>query len=522
MTAVFTFSARRATRALNVNGFLIPFMQPLVILNTVGLTSRLLPLAPRLHALAKAQWSRPLQEVLPAVTCTAQASMLTGKLPQEHGIVGNGWLYRDTMEVRFWQQSNRLIQAEPVYATLRKEFETHGVKPFRCAKLFWWFNQGADVELSVTPKPHYGADGSKAFDIQTYPTFDAITLTRELGPFPFPSFWGPMAGLPCTKWIGRSVFPLHQSDSGPTPADLTLVYLPHLDYEPQRRGAGCDWAKIVGELDEACEPILDAVKKNGAAVWVVNEYTHVDVEQPVYLNRILNKEGFLEIRDGPFGEQLDTFTSCAFAVCDHQIAHVYVDYTKFFRRREGRASSTGFEWEKRPLLPRIGWSSWTARQTAIEEIKGVLLDQPGVARIYAGEERADIGLNHPRAGDLVVLAKPNAWFAYPFWLDDRKAPDYARTVDIHRKPGYDPCELFFDPKLLWPKGRAIAKVVMKKLGLRTLVDVIPLDASLVKGSHGLAVPDPLDKPVFIGSGPAPDKEIVPQTEIRDFVLRHFA
>src|SRR5262245_8963285 len=137
-------------------------MQPLVILNTVGLTSRLLPLAPRLHALAQAQWSRPLIEVLPAVTCCAQASMLTGKLPQEHGIVGNGWLYRDTMEVRFWQQSNRLIQAEPVYAKLRRH-------RLHCAKLFWWFNQGADVDLAVTPKPHYGADGSKAFDIQTYP-----------------------------------------------------------------------------------------------------------------------------------------------------------------------------------------------------------------------------------------------------------------------------------------------------------------------------------------------------------------
>src|SRR6266702_751075 len=130
-------------------------MQPLVILNTVGLTSRMLPLAPRLSALAQSQWSRPLQEVLPAVTCSAQASMLTGKLPQEHGIVGNGWLFRDTMEVRFWQQSNRLIQAEPIYETLRQ----HAIDglPFSSAKLFWWFNQGASVNIAFTPKPHYGA-----------------------------------------------------------------------------------------------------------------------------------------------------------------------------------------------------------------------------------------------------------------------------------------------------------------------------------------------------------------------------
>lgn len=479
-------------------------MQPLVILNTVGLTSRLLPLAPRLHALAQSQWSRPLQEVLPAVTCTAQASMLTGKLPQEHGIVGNGWLYRDTMEVRFWQQSNRLIQAEPVYATLRKRFRDEG-NEFSCAKLFWWFNQGADVKLSITPKPHYGADGSKAFDVQGYPTVTVEFLTKNyLGRFPFPSFWGPMAGLPCTNWIAEAaakVIDFPERGDAPSPWHLTLVYLPHLDYQPQRLGASCDWERIVRELDAACEPILSAAKKVGAAVWVVNEYAHVPVAEPIYLNRVLREANYLTARDGPFGEQLETFASDAFAVCDHQTAHVYLN-ANATRDIDGYGTPAG----PKHVLPRV---------------RDLIAAQPGVDRVYAGEERAEIGLNHPRAGDLVVLAKPNAWFAYPFWLDDRKAPDYARTVDIHRKPGYDPCELFFDPKLLWPKGRAIAKVLMKKLGLRTLVDVIPLDAGLVRGSHGLSVPDPLDKPVMIGSGPAPTAAIVHQTEVRDFILRHF-
>lgn len=451
-------------------------MQPLVILNTVGLTSRLLPLAPRLHALAQAQWTRPMTEVLPAVTCTAQASMFTGKLPQEHGIVGNGWLYRDTMEVRFWQQSNRLIQAEPVYATLKK----HGI---RTAKLFWWFNQGADVDIAVTPKPHYGADGSKAFDVQSYPHVWARHLVDRLGAFPFPSFWGPMAGLACTQWIARCAAEIIGSDNAP---DLTLVYLPHLDYEPQRVGPGAsNWRQLVGELDDACAPIIDAANKRGAATWLVNEYTHVNADAPIYLNRILRQAGHLVAREGPFGEQLETYASAAFAVCDHQIAHVYVNDA--------------------------------AKTAAIREW---IASQPGVDRVYAGEERAEIGLNHERAGDLVVLAKPNAWFAYPFWLDDAKAPDYARTVDIHRKPGYDPCELFFDPQRLWPKARAFGKVALKKLGLRTLVDVIPLDASLVKGSHGLRVSDPLDRPVMIGTGPAPDAE-VPQTAVRDLILRHF-
>jgi predicted AlkP superfamily pyrophosphatase or phosphodiesterase len=453
-------------------------MQPLVILNTVGLTSRLLPLAPRLHARAQAQWARPLREVLPAVTCTAQASMLTGKLPQEHGIVGNGWLYRDTMDVRFWQQSNRLIQAEPIYATLR-------AKGISSAKLFWWFNQGAAVDIAVTPKPHYGADGSKAFDVQSYPETWAERLTKKIGAFPFPSFWGPMAGLPCTQWIANAAAEVLKADAGPP--KLTLVYLPHLDYEPQRLGPRqCDWTKLVGQLDAACVPVLDVAKQIGAAVWMVNEYTHVEADQPIYLNRILRQADLLVARDGPFGEQLETYASTAVAVCDHQVAHVYINEP--------------------------------AQAVKVRELIAL---QPGVERVYGGEERAEIGLNHNRAGDLVVLAKANAWFAYPFWLDDRRAPDYARTVDIHRKPGYDPCELFFDPALLWPKGRAISKVLMKKLGLRTLVDVIPLDANLVKGSHGLAVADSLDRPVYIGTGAAPTPTELPQTAIHGHILRHF-
>lgn len=456
-------------------------MQPLVVLNTVGLTSRLLPFAPRLHALVESQWHRPLNEILPSVTCSVQASMLTGKLPTDHGIVGNGWLFRDTQEVRFWQQSNRLIQAEPIYVTARREAAARN-KSFSCAKLFWWFNQGAAVDIAVTPKPHYGADGSKAFDIQTYPEAWAARLTGKLGKFPFPTFWGPMAGLPCSQWIGHASAEVLLADGGPP--TLTLVYLPHLDYEPQRIGpAHCDWKKLVAELDDACGPVLDAAKRVGAAVWVVNETTHVQVSRPIFPNRILRQAGLLVARPSPFGEQLDMYASAAFAVCDHQLAHIYVNDRK---------------------------------QT--ERVRELLAQQPGIDRVYVGPQRAEIGLDHDRAGDLVALAKADSWFAYPFWLDDRLAPDYARTVDIHRKPGYDPCELFFDPKLMWGKGRAIAKILMKKLGVRTLVDVIPLDATLVRGSHGLRMKEPLDQPVMIGTGPAPEQ--IEQTDVYRLILAH--
>jgi predicted AlkP superfamily pyrophosphatase or phosphodiesterase len=453
----------------------------IVVVNTVGLTSRQLRHVPRLANLAAAQWSRPLGEVTPAVTCSAQASMLTGKLPQEHGVVGNGWLFRDTREVRFWQQSNALIQAEPLYVTARKRAAERG-RPFRCAKLFWWFNQGAAVDISVTPKPHYGADGNKAFDILAYPDGLGESLIAKLGSFPFQTFWGPMAGLPCSRWIGQCAAEVLRHPSGPP--DLTLVYVPHFDYETQRLGPSrCDWAKLGYELDTACGPILDAANGVGAQLWIVNECGHVDVSRPVLINRVLTEAGFLSARRGPFGRQLDTFASRAFAVCDHQLAHIYV------RDASDR--------------PRV---------------REIVARLDGVASVFEAAERGAIGLDHKRSGDLVLLAKPDTWFAYPFWLDDREAPDYARTVDIHRKPGYDPCELFFDPRLAFPKLRAMRRLLQKKLGLRTLFDVVPLDASLVKGSHGLPAAAPEDKPVLIGAGSAPAAEIVSQTAVRDLLL----
>jgi predicted AlkP superfamily pyrophosphatase or phosphodiesterase len=455
-------------------------MAPLLLINAVGLTPRLLPFAPRLQALASAGWMRPLREALPAVTCTAQATMLTGQSPERHGIVANGWLWRDSGEVRFWQQCNRLIQATPLYVTASRRAAELG-RPFRCAKLFWWFNQGAEVAISVTPKPYYGADGDKAFGITGTPPGLTEQLEKALGAFPFPSFWGPMAGLPCTQWIARCASEILWRER----PDLTLVYLPHLDYDPQRFGPqGCDMKRLTGDLDRACEPLLDEARAAGAQVWVVSEYGHVQVSRPVLLNRALREAGLLTARPGPFGETLDTFTSRSFAACDHQLAHVYI------REDADR--------------PRV---------------RELLASLKGVARVLDGEERGEIQLRHERSGELIVLAEPDAWFAYPFWLDDRQAPDFARTVDIHRKPGFDPCELYFDPKLLWPKGRAMWRLLQKKLGFRTLFDVIPLDATLVRGSHGLPAVETQDRPLLIGDGRTPDERDLPMTAIHDLILR---
>jgi predicted AlkP superfamily pyrophosphatase or phosphodiesterase len=262
-----------------------------------------------------------------------------------------------------------------------------------------------------------------------------------------------------------------------------LVYLPHLDYDPQRFGPkGTDMPKCVKELDDACAPLLDSAQSIGAKVWVVSEYGHCDVSRPVYPNRVLRSSGLLEVRRGPFGEQLDLYGSRAFAVCDHQLTHVYV-----------RDSED---------IPRV---------------RDALAAVSGVAKVLSGEERASIGLMHERSGEIILLSQPDAWFAYPFWLDDRIAPDYARAVAIHAKPGFDPCELFFDPRLRFPKLHAARRVLQKKLGFRMTMDVVPLDASIVRGSHGLAAADPLDRPILIGHGPNPGAS-VPMTAFKELLL----
>jgi predicted AlkP superfamily pyrophosphatase or phosphodiesterase len=411
-------------------------MTPVCIINVVGLTPKLLAHAPRISALGQASaWKSPL----PAVTCTSQATMLTGLAPRQHGIVGNGWYYRDTGEIRFWQQANSLVQGEKFY---------EGVET---AKMFWWFNQSAPVRYSATPKPHYGCDGSKVFDILDH---TECGLTERLGPFPFFSFWGPGAGLPSSQWIADATAIVMREKK----PQLTLAYLPHLDYDFQRL-SGHDPARVA-EVDQCAGRMIDAAEEIGASVVVVSEYGLVPVEQPIHINRHLRQEGWIRVRQGPFGEMLMPGESDAFAVADHQIAHVYV-------RDPAR----------------------------IDDVRASLETLSGVDRVA---QPAELELDHPRSGALVALSRPTAWFTYYYWLDDDRAPDFARTLDIHRKPGYDPCELFMTSKL-----RAIARVTQKKLGFRYKLDVIPVDATLVKGSHGLQTA-PEDGPLVIAPGDAPD------------------
>jgi predicted AlkP superfamily pyrophosphatase or phosphodiesterase len=428
-------------------------VKPLLVINAVGLAWRHLGSnTPNLNRIVERGFGSPMGTVLPAVTCSAQATMLTGAEPAQHGAVGNGWFDRDYSRIEFWQQSNALVDGTKVYEAAKQ------LNPdFTCAKVFWWWNMGAEVDWSITPRPYYPADGRKIPAVYGWPTDFPKGLEAKLGSFPFFDFWGPKSGLPSSQWIANAAMETLRSKA-PT---LTLVYLPHLDYSHQRFGPDApESLHAITELDKLVGELLATADECGTETMVVSEYAIEDVDQPVYLNRVLREAGLLEVRDEPTGERLDPFASRAFAVVDHQVAHIYA--------RDAQA-----------------------REQARELLAGV----PGVDTI----DEPGQGLAHSRAGDLVAVAKQGAWFAYPYWLDEDRAPDFARTVAIFDKPGYDPCELFLDPKLKLPMVRIARRVAQKKLGMRYLMDVIPLDAGLVKGSHGRLPSSPERGPVFLST-----------------------
>ncbi|MEX0711418.1 MAG: nucleotide pyrophosphatase/phosphodiesterase family protein [Pirellulales bacterium] len=455
--------------------------KPLVVIDVVGLTHDLLgPDTPNIRRVAEDGFARPMGTVLPAVTCSAQSTMLTGLPPREHGIVGNGWYFRDLAEVLFWRQSNNLVHGERIYQAGKRRDPG-----YTTAKMFWWYNMYADVEWSMTPRPSYPADGRKIMDSYSQPAELRDRLQERLGVFPLLRFWGPGAGIESSRWIAEASR-LMIDEYAPS---LTLVYLPHLDYDLQRFGPGDP--RIGGQLravDAEAGKVIDAARRGGAEVVVLSEYAISEVRRPVHINRVLREQGYVAVRREPLGwETLDAGASRAFAVADHQVAHIYV------RRPQDIAGVTA-------LL---------RRTEGIDQV----LDRAG---------QAGHGLDHERSGELVAVAAPEAWFTYYFWLDDALAPDYARTVDIHRKPGYDPAELLVDPRLRFPKLKVARRLARKALGLRYYMDVIGLDASVVRGSHGRlpeAGSESSQGPVFVSSSKAIEQDAIAMTEVKELLLR---
>ncbi|MGI8782855.1 MAG: alkaline phosphatase family protein [Acidobacteriota bacterium] len=454
-------------------------MHPTVVLNVVGLTGSLLGRhTPNLTRLASGGVRRPLRTVTPAVTCTVQSTFLTGTAPARHGIVANGWYFRDLAQIFFWRQSNRLVEGEKIWETARRRDRS-----VTCASLFWWYNMYSGADLTVTPRPIYPADGRKIPDIYSHPASLAERLKADIGDFPFFHFWGPRADILSSRWIAESALRVFDWEA-PT---LTLVYLPHLDYNLQRLGPDDPaLAADLAAIDAVCGRLIDHFLQRGARVIVLSEYGITRVDGPVHINRVLRQAGLLRVRNELGLEALDPGASDAFAVADHQVAHVYVQ-----------------------------------DPAKIAAVGALLETTPGIEQVLTGADKAAFGLDHPRCGELVAIARPERWFTYYYWLDDAVAPDFARTVDIHRKPGYDPVELFVDPQLRFPKLKIGRILLKKKLGFRYLMDVIPLEAGLVRGSHGRITDDPSEGPLLISS----ERRLVPcdtveATAVRDLILDH--
>lgn len=454
-------------------------MKKTVILNVVGLTPSLLGKnTPFLSTWAAKGQVVPIKTVLPAVTCSVQATYLTGKLPNEHGIVANGWYFRDECEVKFWRQSNKLVQAPKVWE-LAKSIDSN----FTCANLFWWYNMYSSVDYAITPRPMYPADGRKLPDIYTHPSDVRSPIQSDLGQFPLFDFWGPKTSIASSQWIANSAKWIEERYS-PT---LSLVYLPHLDYCLQKFGH--DEKNIqadLQEIDGVCQELIEYYQARNTQVIILSEYGITPVDKAVHLNRVLRENNLIAVREELGRELLDFGASIAFAVADHQIAHVYVNDPAY-----------------------------------IPKVRSLLEATEGVAQVLDEQGKQAYHLNHPRSGELVAIASPNTWFTYYYWLDDNKAPDFARTVDIHRKPGYDPVELFLDPQIKFPQGKIALKLLKKQLGFRYLMDVIPLDASLVRGSHGHITTSTNEGPLFITHQThLVDSDIIEATDVCSLILKH--
>ncbi len=436
-------------------------MSRAAIINVVGLTPRHISetATPNIFAWTKRKQGSVIQPQIPAVTCTMQATFLTGRRPSEHGIVANGWYNRELAEVHMWKQSNHLIRGEKLWDRLRREHPGYSV-----AKCFWWYNMYSTADYSLTPRPMYPADGRKVFDIYTHPSGIREEIKKDLGEFPFPAFWGPMAGLESSKWIAESAKWIEEKYW----PNLNLIYLPHLDYNLQRLGPE-DPAiqQDVREIDNLVGGLLQFFKNRAVKVFLLSEYGITPVRRAVHLNQLFRERGWIAIREELGLELLDCGASRCFALADHQVAHIYVNDS-----------------------------------TISHEVRDLLERTEGVQSVVDGVWKSALGIDHPRSGDYVAIAEADSWFTYYYWLDDALAPDFARCVDIHRKPGYDPVELFLDPSIKHPKMLLASKLAAKKMGMRTLMDVVPLDASLVKGSHGRIPEDQQDWPLLIGDFPS--------------------
>lgn len=437
-------------------------MKRVVLLSVPGLRDRDLGNMPALTKLMAGGQKATLVPSCPAVTWPVQANMLTGKLPAQHGVIANGFFWRDQQQVEMWTAGNEKITAPQIWDLLHRHDPA-----LTSAVWFPMLSKRCGADYICMPAPVHNPDGSESLWCYTKPTELYGELRDQFGHFPLQHFWGPIANIKSTAWIADSAVHAAQRYQ----PRFCYLYLPHLDYAAQRTGPDSPAAlAAVGELDAVIERLARGMVEaypGDEVVWLVaGEYAITPVAHVAFPNRLLRNAGLLQCREEN-GEQLDFQASAAWALVDHQISHVFV------RDRD---------------------------PTTVRRVVELFQREAGIAEALAGDQRRKYALDHERSGDVVLISAPDSWQAYYWWLDDARAPGYARTVDIHRKPGYDPVELHFD----------------------FATKSIPLNASLVQGSHGAPAVSAAQQTVLLASQPVLGRRTsVKDTDICGLVLGQF-
>lgn len=436
--------------------------KPIILLSIPALREKDVAVMPKLRELMAGGGLAELTPSFPCVTCSVQANMTTGRGPGEHGIVANGFYWREKRRVEMWTAPNDCVEQPQIWDML-----SHHGRGLTSAVWFPMHSRGCEADYICTPAPIHNPDGSESLWCYTRPTELYGTLRDRLGHFPLMNYWGPMTNVKASAWIADSAA-IAAAEWQP---DFFYIYLPHLDYAAQRNGPDSSEADLaIAELDEVIGKLADDMTNayDEELLWIVaGEYAITPVDHVSYPNRVLREAGLLAVRETDDGEHLDFEHSQAFAMVDHQFSHVFV------------ANSD---------------------ERLAAQVADLFRGQPGIAEVLVGTQRGRYGLEHPRSGEAILISTPKSWQAYYWWLADDRAPKFARTVDIHRKPGYDPVELCFDPA----------------------TKSIPLDATRIKGSHGAPAVDHSQLSVLLASEPTLfSGPMAKDTDVFGIVLKHF-
>jgi len=410
----------------------------IIVIDIVGLERKHISenLTPNIFNISQTGETRNIETVFPAVTCTVQSSLLSGSYPEIHGIISNGLYNRQHYAVSFWEQSSNLVQADRIWDTVK--LRGTGSKT---AVLFWQNTMYSNADIVLTPRPLHMDDRIIMWCYSKPPGLYE-KLFQKIGKFDLSWYWGPLASKKSSEWIELATEFVLENEM----PNFLFTYIPHLDYAFQRNGTS--YKNIKDDLKFIDDLVGRLVKKatnigiiEDTQFIIFSEYGFTDVNSDISLNTIFRENELISVREIEEVEYLDLEYSKAFAMVDHQVAHIYV--------KENYANS----------------------------VKKILEGIKGVDMILDKESKQHLRINHPRSGDLIAVSNTDKWFSYYWWFDPSKSPSFAKKVDIHRKPGYDPVELFFDPS----------------------TKSIPLDGKLVKGSHGRLPSEGETKPVYVSN-----------------------